>query len=151
MPEAPAIRSPATTSGNGQVTDHDVAFVWLNDRSQRETAKAQLLASVACPTVDPVNETARASITLICAGNGGAVIDLATVPGKFGNPANGRTPDSMLQPNPGVICTTSAAKDLEQGGFAPDDGHVALLVANPSLEERQVNQQVKPIQVARPS
>jgi hypothetical protein len=134
--------------GNGQVTDDDVAFVWLNDQSQREMAKAQLLASVACPTVDPVSKTVTTATTLICADNGGAVIDLGTVPSKFGDPANGRTPDFMVQPNAGVIYTTSGKKDMEHGGFAPDDGHVALLVSNPSLEARNVNRKVKTTQVA---
>jgi hypothetical protein len=30
---------------------------------------------------------------MICADNGGAMLDLSTVPKKFGDPAEGRTPD----------------------------------------------------------
>ena len=67
---------------------------------------------------------------------------------KFGDPANGRTPDFMVQPNPGVIYTTSQAKDQEHGGFAPDDSHVALLVSHPSLEARIVERRVQTTQVA---
>ena len=134
--------------GHGQVTDDDVAFVWLNDQSQRAAAKAVLEASTACPVVDPSNRTVAAVVPQICADNGGAVIDLSTVPRKFGDPANGRTPDFMVQPNPGVIYTTSQAKDMEHGGFAPDDGHVALLVSHPSLEARTVDRRVQTTQVA---
>lgn len=134
--------------GKGQVTDDDVAFVWLNDPSQRATAMAVLEASTACPMVGPLDKTVAAVVPLVCTDNGGAVIDLASVPWKFGDPANGRTPDFMVQPNPGVIYTTSQAKDMEHGGFAPDDGHVALLVSHPSLESRVVARRVQTTQVA---
>ena len=134
--------------GNGQVTDDDVAFVWLNDQTQRAAARAVLEASVACPNVNPTNKTVAAVVPQICADNGGAVIDLGSVPWKFGDPANGRTPDFMVQPNPGVIYTTSQAKDMEHGGSAPDDSHVALLVSHPSLEARTVDRRVHTTQVA---
>jgi len=134
--------------GNGQVTDDDVAFVWLNDQSQRAAAKALLEASTACPNVNPATRTVTAVAPQICADNGGGVLDLAAMPWKFGDPANGRTPDFMVQPNPGVIYTTSQAKDQEHGGFAPDDSHVALLVSHPSLEARIVERRVQTTQVA---
>ncbi|MCK9684381.1 alkaline phosphatase family protein [Scleromatobacter humisilvae] len=134
--------------GNGQVTDDDVAFVWLNDPSQRAAAEALLAASTACPPVDPTTRTVVAVVPRICADNGGAVIDLGAMPWKFGDPANGRTPDFMVQPNPGVIYTTSQAKDMEHGGFAPDDGHLALVVSHPSLRARTVDSRVTTAQVA---
>ena len=134
--------------GNGQVTDDDVAFVWLNNQSQRAAAKAALEASTACPALNPSNKTVTTVVPQICADNGGAVIDLSTVPWKFGDPADGRTPDFMVQPNPGVIYTTSQAKDMEHGGFAPDDSHVALLVSHPAFEARIVDRRVQTTQVA---
>ena len=134
--------------GNGQVTDDDVAFVWLNDQSQREAVHSVLTAATACPAVDPTTKTVTSVLPLVCADNGGAVIDLSTVPRKFGDPANGRTPDFMVQPNPGVIYTTSQAKDMEHGGFAADDGHVALLVSLPTMERHTVTRHVKTTQVA---
>ena len=134
--------------GNGQVTDDDVAFVWLNDQSQRAAVKSILTAATACPVVDPTSKTVPATLPLICADNGGAVIDLGADTKKFGDPANGRTPDFMVQPNAGVIYSTSQAKDMEHGGFAADDGHVALLVSLPSIDARTVTRQVKTTQVA---
>ncbi|HEY1440341.1 MAG TPA: alkaline phosphatase family protein [Mycobacterium sp.] len=133
--------------GGGQVTDDDVAFVWLNDQSQRDAAVDLLITLTTCPVVDPSTKTASPS-TLICADNGGAVVDLSKLPSKFGDPANGRTPDIMVQPNPGVIYTVSQAKDMEHGGFAADDGHLALLVSNPALERRTVAERVTTTQVA---
>jgi hypothetical protein len=76
------------------------------------------------------------------------VTDLTTVPNKFGDPANGRTPDIMVQPNPGVIYSKSTAKDMEHGGFAPDDSNVALLVSHPDLRQQTVSNQVTTTQVA---
>ena len=134
--------------GNGQVTDDDVAFVWLNDQSQRAAVKLVQTAATACPVVDPTSKTVTATLPLICADNGGAVIDLGADTKKFGDPANGRTPDFMVQPNAGVIYSTSQAKDMEHGGFAADDGHVALLVSLPSIDARTVTRQVKTTQVA---
>jgi len=135
-------------AGHGQVTDDDVAFVWLNDQGQRAAAKAVLEASTACPPVNPATRTVAAVVPQICADNGGAVVDLSAAPGKFGDPADGRTPDFVVQPNPGVIYSMSQSKDMEHGGFAPDDGHVALLVSQPSLEPRTIDRRVQTTQVA---
>ena len=134
--------------GGGQVTDDDVAFVWLNDQSQRDQAVDVLNAMTACPSVDPVSKVVLSSTSLICTDNGGAVVDLSKVPSKFGDPADGRTPDIMVQPNAGVIYTTSGGKDMEHGGFAPDDGHLALLVSHPSIEGETVTERVQTTQVA---
>ncbi|MDP9044613.1 MAG: alkaline phosphatase family protein [Pseudomonadota bacterium] len=134
--------------GHGQVTDDDVAFVWLDDPSQHAAAMARLMSVTACPAVDPVTRTVQGPNPLICADNGGEVLDLSVHHQKFGNPAGGRTPDIMVQPNPGVIYTTSGAKDMEHGGFAPDDGHVALVVSHPALESRTVARRVETTQVA---
>jgi hypothetical protein len=131
----------------GQATTDDVAFIWLGDQSQRDLAVTLLQANTTCPAVDPVSKL-RLSGDGICADNGGAVIDLSKVPGKFGNPADGRTPDIMVQPNPGVIYTKSKAKDMEHGGFAPEDGHVALLVSHPGLDRKVINSHVGTKQVA---
>jgi hypothetical protein len=134
--------------GKGQVTDDDVAFVWLNDQSQRDAAVKQLETQTACPAVNPITKIATGATTLICTNDGGAVIDLSKDPQKFGDPSDGRTPDIMVQPNPGVIYTTSGAKDMEHGGFAPDDGHVALLVSHPRLSKKTSTETVQTTQVA---
>jgi hypothetical protein len=131
----------------GQTTTDDVAFIWLGDQSQRDLAVNLLQANTSCPAVDPASKVI-VSGDGICADNGGKVIDLSKAPGKFGDPADGRTPDIMVQPNPGVIYTKSTSKDMEHGGFAPDDGHVALLVSFPGLERKVVKRRVSTKQVA---
>ena len=82
----------------------------------------------------------------ICADHG-YVLDLSQDQ-RFGDPANGRTPDIMVQPNPGVIYSTSGKKDAEHGGFAPNDSNVALLVSHPALRGRTVTTKVTTTQVA---
>jgi hypothetical protein len=54
----------------------------------------------------------------------------------------------MVQPNSGVIYSKSQAKDMEHGGFAENDGHVALLVSNPSLSKKIIDSKVGTTQVA---
>jgi hypothetical protein len=143
----------ATTGNNiqfGSVTTDDVAFIWLPDQSQRAAAVAALKKNAACPAVDPVTKTIvkGQSNPGICADKDGYVLDLSAVPHKFGNPADGRTPDIMVQPNSGVIYSKSQAKDMEHGGFAENDGHVALLVSNPSLSKKIIDSKVGTTQVA---
>src|SRR4029077_6363800 len=113
----------------------------------RAAAVSLLKNNASCPTVDPVTKLISSG-SGICTDSGGSVIDLSAVPNKFGDPANGRTPDIMVQPNPGVIYTTSTAKDMEHGGFAPDDSNVALLVSPPDLHKHTVSSPVGTTQVA---
>lgn len=54
----------------------------------------------------------------------------------------------MIQPNPGVIYSTSGKKDAEHGGFAPDDSHVGLLVSHPALKQHTITTKVVTTQVA---
>lgn len=139
---------PVTGNNLGSsVTTDDVAFIWLKDQSTRTAAVALLNANTSCPTVDPVTKVINVG-SGICTDNGGSVVDLSMVPNKFGNPSNGRTPDIMVQPNAGVIYTKSGKKDMEHGGFAAEDSNVALLVSNPSLNKKTVNDRVTTTQVA---
>ncbi|MDE3158159.1 MAG: nucleotide pyrophosphatase, partial [Acidobacteriota bacterium] len=59
-----------------------------------------------------------------------------------------RTPDIIVQPNPGVVYTGSHKKHSEHGGFAQDDTHVMILVSNPGWEAQTVTSLVETTQVA---
>jgi hypothetical protein len=99
----------------GQITEDDVALVWLRDQTQTASAVAALQADK--------NGANTAGIDTILAGN--ALAD------RFGDPLhNNRTPDVIVLPKLGTIYTQSAAKVAEHGGFTDDDTHVALLVVN---------------------
>jgi arylsulfatase A-like enzyme len=63
-------------------------------------------------------------------------------------PLDTRTPDIIVQPNVGVVYTTSHKKQAEHGGFAQDDTNVMLLVSNSSLQAGAVNSFVETAQVA---
>jgi hypothetical protein len=147
-PLVAATSDPITGNNLGSsVTTDDVAFVWLKNQSMRSEAVALLSANSTCPTVDPGTKLI-ASGSGICTDRGGTVFDLSLMPNKFGDPSKGRTPDIMVQPNAGVIYTKSKAKDMEHGGFAPDDGNVALLVSHPGLYKKTVGTPVGTTQVA---
>ncbi|MDE2161170.1 MAG: alkaline phosphatase family protein, partial [Burkholderiales bacterium] len=132
-------RASGNDLGGGHVIDDDVAFVWLRDPGRHAAAVAALRAAGACPAVDARTHLAPPRNALICIDGGGSVSDLWREPQRFGNPADGRRPDLMVQPAPGVIYTRSAGKDMEHGGYAPDDSHVALLVALPSYAPRTID------------
>jgi hypothetical protein len=67
-----------------------------------------------------------------------------------GIPPNGdpRTPDIIVQPNPGVIFTGSHKKQEEHGGFAQDDTNVMMLLSNPSFHASTITSFVETTQVA---
>jgi len=145
-----SVQDPITGNNikTGSITTDDVAWVWLPDQSQRAAAVAALRANAGCPIVDQTSKVIVAGQTNpgICADQG-YVLDLG-LDHRYGDPADGRTPDIFVQPNPGVIYSKSGKKDAEHGGFAPDDSHVVLLVSHPELEGRTVSDKVKTTQVA---
>jgi hypothetical protein len=99
----------------------DVGLIWLRDPSQLAAAVATLNANLGCTAPG------------ICAnGAGASILSGAAMTARFGDPALGRTPDIIVQPNPGVIYTSSTKKDAEHGGNAPDDSRVALIVSWPA-------------------
>jgi Type I phosphodiesterase / nucleotide pyrophosphatase len=105
----------------GENTEDDVSLIWLKDQHQTAAAVKALAASQA--GANP------ARIQTILSGD--ALAD------QFGDPLkNNRTPDIIVEPIPGTIYTTSAAKVAEHGGFSADDTHVALLVVTGAASER---------------
>lgn len=138
----------ATTSGNlndgtglvgtGFVQTDDVGLIWLRDRSQRDAVVATLKANLGCNAPG------------ICAdGPQAYILSGPALARRFGDPALGRTPDIVVQPNPGVIYSSSKKKDEEHGGNAPDDSHLGLLVSLPGIgHARTIAAPVETTQVA---
>jgi hypothetical protein len=105
------------------VQTDDLGLIWLRDQSQTGAVVASLQANLACTSKG------------ICAdGPQASILSGAALAAKFGDPARGRAPDIIVQPNPGVIYTKSKKKDAEHGGNAPDDSHLGLLVSYPTLQ-----------------
>jgi hypothetical protein len=97
-----------------QITDDDIALVWLADQSQTAAAVQAL-------TTDPGKSTAHVQ----------TVFSGPVLANEFGDPlSNSRTPDLIVQPTQGTIYSHSGAKVAEHGGFADPDTHVALLVTD---------------------
>jgi predicted AlkP superfamily pyrophosphatase or phosphodiesterase len=124
-------------SGTGAMQTDDVGLVWLKDQTQLAAVLAKLNANLGCSTTGICADGAQASI-----------LSGAALAAKFGDPALGRTPDIIVQPNPGVIFTSSTKKDAEHGGNAPDDSHVALIVSLPSMTAQTNTTSVATTQVA---
>jgi hypothetical protein len=115
-----------------QETSDDIALLWLDNQHQVDQAVSILQ--------EDLEGRNRARIQTIYSGE-----ELERL---FGDPRNGRTPDIIIQPIPGTIYSGSAKKIAEHGGFAEEDGHVLLVVSNPSLDARTIASPVSNKQVA---
>ncbi|WP_231937331.1 alkaline phosphatase family protein [Caballeronia udeis] len=124
-------------AGTGLAQTDDLGLIWLRDQSQTGAVVASLQANLGCTPKG------------ICAnGPQASILSGAALAAKFGDPAQGRTPDIIVQPNPGVIYTKSKKKDAEHGGNAPDDSHLGLLVSYPTLQPVTNTSTVSMTQVA---
>ena len=112
-----------------QVTDDDTAQIWFKDHTQAAAFAAAINAN-------PSAFFAQ------------SVLSGAAMVAKFGDPAQGRTPDIIVQPIPGVIYSKSSKKIAEHGGNAPDDSNVGLLVSYPTLVSQTITSNVLTTQVA---
>jgi hypothetical protein len=134
---ANALNDGTGLAGTGAMQTDDVGLIWLKDQTQLAAVVATLNANLGCTAPG------------ICAnGTGASILYGPAMIAKFGDPANGRTPDIIVQPNPGVIYTSSTKKDAEHGGNAPDDSHVGLIVSNPALAQVTDSSTVGTTQVA---
>jgi hypothetical protein len=116
-----------------QVTDDDVALIWLADQSLTESAVKALQGSVA--NGNP------AHIATILHGD-----QLARL---YNNPlTDTHTPDIIVLPTLGTIYSGSHAKVAEHGGFTADDTHVALLVVGGAAPAGRVDEPVQTTQIA---
>ena len=120
------------------VQTDDVGLIWLRDRTQLDAAVTTLKDNLGCNAPG------------ICAdGPAAYILNGPSLASRFGDPARGRTPDIIVQPNPGVIYTSSTAKDEEHGGNAPDDSHLGLVVSFQGIQHgRTVSSAVLTTQVA---
>jgi hypothetical protein len=111
-------------------SEDDISILWLKNSSDTNMAVKQLEINAAAAGIGQI--FAGPSINLL-----------------FGDPAQDlRVPDIVVQPNVGVIYTGSTKKVAEHGGFAEDDTHVMMLVANPQLTQGTVSSPVETAQVA---
>jgi len=139
-------------AGTGIVQTDDVGLIWLQNPASAVAAVADLKANLSCVTASGIcADSSQAYILSAASGvisGTGTLFDGTGLIARFGDPASGRTPDIIVQPNPGVIYTSSTKKDAEHGGNAPDDRHVGLLVSYPSLSASTNSTAVVTTQVA---
>jgi arylsulfatase A-like enzyme len=115
-----------------QIAGDDIALLWLAD--QTKTALA----------VDALNNGKSQSFARIIGWTGNG---LATV---FRDPrTDSRTPDIMVAPEPGVIYASPTASKLEEhGGVNNDDNRVPILLSNPQIPQKAIEDAVTTQQVA---
>jgi hypothetical protein len=111
-------------------TSDDIALLFLNNSADTQKAADNLKAGAAKGEV----------LSVIYGSN-------LTASG-FGDPAKDPSvPNIIVQPNLGVIYTTSKTKIAEHGGLSVDDRKVACFVSNPKLKKRVFTQRVYTTQV----
>jgi hypothetical protein len=131
------VSDPATLLANGgvavaQETADDVSLLWLKNHGDTDQAVSILSADQGS-----VNSTRIQTL-----------YDGATLKSIWGNPAEGRVPDIIINPIHGTIYSGSAAKLAEHGGLSDDDTNTLLVVSNPKLEKKEVDTPVTNMQVA---
>src|SRR5205807_5230781 len=127
--QAAAVADNDGDDGLASDTADDSGLLWLKPGADVGEAVASLRADAASLNLGP-----------------GALLFGAPLQALFGR--NERTPDIIVQPKPGTMFSTSVKKVAEHGGGAPDDTHVALVVAgggagghvsvNAPVETRQI-------------
>jgi predicted AlkP superfamily pyrophosphatase or phosphodiesterase len=114
----------------GFAQDDDIALIWLQDPTQ--TANVAALIN---------NHAKELFVDEVMAGD--------EIKLKFNDPMHDeRTPDIIVQPQYGVVYTSSTAKNAEHGGFSYSDTNVGLIVSNPDLSAQTVKTLVLTSQVA---
>jgi predicted AlkP superfamily pyrophosphatase or phosphodiesterase len=123
----------ANNCGNGPcgfAQDDDIALIWLQDQTQ--TANVAALIN---------NHAKELFVDEVMAGD--------EIKLKFNDPMHDeRTPDIIVQPQYGVVYTSSTAKNAEHGGFSYSDTNVGLIVSNPDLPAQTLKTLVFSSQVA---
>ena len=108
-----------------------MALIWLTDQSKTADAVKALQAAKADLSIDKVMGPAE-----VAAMFGYAVKD-------------SRVPDLVILPVKAVIYTKPDASKLEEhGGFAEDDVHVPVVVANPAIKAATVSDAVATATIA---
>ena len=113
------------------MTADDVALIWLTDQSKTADATKALMAAKADLAIDKV-------------------MSAAEIGAMFGDALkDSRVPDLVILPVKGVIYTKpDATKLAEHGGFADDDVHVPVIVANPAIAPATVSDAVATAEIA---
>ncbi|CAF9938854.1 MAG: hypothetical protein ALECFALPRED_007905 [Alectoria fallacina] len=105
-------------------TSDDIALIFLNESSTTATAVANLNADRTAGRILNIFADAPGATPLASQG--------------FGTPVNSPfVPDIIVQPDVGIIYTTSKKKVEEHGGLSADDRNVACFVSSPKITKAQ--------------
>jgi hypothetical protein len=114
----------------GFAQDDDIALIWLQDQTQAENVAALIN-----------NHAKELFVDEVLAGD--------EIKLKFNDPMhNNRTPDIIVQPQYGVVYTSSTKKNAEHGGFSFGDTNVGLIVSHAELPAQTIKTLVLSSQVA---
>lgn len=125
-----AAANACATGACGFVQDDDIALIWLPDPTQDQLVADYLNTNASALFIDEVL--------------GGVELKL-----KLKDPTkDSRVPDVIVQPQYGVIYTSSTHKNAEHGGLSFGDTNVGLIISNPSIKAKTIKTPVATSQVA---
>jgi arylsulfatase A-like enzyme len=115
---------------HGHLQTDDVGLLWLQDQTKATATIAALQTNAALIHADtlPTGTVFSSSIA-----SGTALSALFGDPTSSDPVAAARAPNAIIQPNLGVIYSSSSKKIAEHGGGSNDDTGVALLVSLPGF------------------
>lgn len=133
--DLPSGNAPSSLLANAGINvvnadEDDLSMIWLADQSQ---------TSAAVSVLD--GQQASFGKGVIYAGE--AIKQIFNDPAK-----DPRVPDILVETTPGVVYTGGGKKVAEHGGFANYDRAVALIVSNPGISPKVINESVLNAQVA---
>jgi hypothetical protein len=114
----------------GFINDDDIALIWLQDQTQAANVAALIN-----------NHAKELFVDEVMAGD--------EIKLKFNDPMHyNRTPDIIVQPQYGIVYTSSTKKNAEHGGFSFADTNVGLIVSHPHMPAQTIKSLVLSSQVA---
>ena len=115
---------------HGHLQTDDLGLLWLQDQTKTAAVVEALSQNAAAIHADtlPTGTVFTTSIS-----SGAALAALFGDPSVANSIAAARAPNAFIQPNLGVVYSTSKKKISEHGGGAASDTGVALLVSLPAL------------------
>src|SRR5262249_20086748 len=118
----PAIVDGVAAGLTAHATQDDVSLLWLSDQSKTDAAVAALHSDESGPNTGHIS----------------AVIAGAQLEQLYADPTRDpRVPDLIVEPQHGVVYTTSAGTIAEHGGSTPDDRNVVLLIVDGGKPHRR--------------
>jgi Type I phosphodiesterase / nucleotide pyrophosphatase len=131
---------------HGHLQTDDVGLLWLQDQTKAPAIVAKLQADAAAIHANTLSDGTIFTSNITSGAALAAIFGDPSVPNSI---AAARAPNAFIQPNAGVVYSSSTKKISEHGGGTANDTGVALLISLPAFgKSHTVSSKVGTTQVA---